>query len=252
MTLRMKPAFKCLSPETGTNYWIYVCAPDPRRDPGPWPAVLYMDGDDQFKQAVKAYRALRKKGQVPPLLLVGVGYGASYSRETNKRGRDYTPTHHSFEPSSGGAKAFLAFLTATLWPELHRRYPIKARQRGIAGYSLGSLLVLHALFQAKPWFTHHLAGSPSVWWDNRSILRQTKALRARHATLRARLFLSVGEKDSESMTGDLALLEAQLAKKPFKRLDITSCRFAGRDHFNALPEAFRAGLTALFGRLASS
>ena len=245
----MKPAFRLESPETGTNYWIFVSAPDAKRTPGPWPAVLVMDGDNQFKPAVEAYRALRKANRVPPLLLVGVGYSASYSKEANKRGRDYTPTHNAFEPSSGGAAAFREFLTQTLWPELRRRFPIQPRVRGIAGYSLGSLLVLDALFQTKPFFTHYLAGSPSVWWDNRNILKQAKALRARRAALRARLFLSVGEKDSESMTGDLALLQAQLAKKSFKGLDITACGFAGRDHFNALPDAFRSGLTALFGRV---
>jgi predicted alpha/beta superfamily hydrolase len=244
----MKPAFQLDSPETGTRYWIFVAVPNAQRTPGPWPAVLFMDGDNQFKPAVKAYRALRKAKQVPPLLLVGVGYGASYSQDTNKRGRDYTPTHHSFEPSSGGAKAFRQFLTDTLWPELHRRYPMNTWPRGLAGYSLGSLLVLDALFQTKPFFTHFLAGSPSVWWNNRAILGQAKRLRARQAKLRARLFLSVGEKDSESMTGDLALLETQLGKKPFKGLDRTSRRFAGRDHFNALPDTFRAGLATLFGQ----
>jgi predicted alpha/beta superfamily hydrolase len=246
----MKPAFKLDSPETGTKYWIFVSAPDARKTPGPWPVVLFMDGDNQFKFAVEAYRALRKAKQVPPLLLVGVGYGASYGQDTNKRGRDYTPTNHSFEPSSGGAKPFRQFLTETLWPELKRRYPVNARgPRGIAGYSLGSLLVLDALFQTKPFFTHYLAGSPSVWWDDRDILKQAKRLRARQTTLRASVFLSVGEKDSESMTGDLALLEAQLAKKPFKGLDRTSRRFAGRDHFNALPDTFHAGLATLFGSL---
>ena len=245
----MKPAFKLASPETGTNYWIFVSAPDAKCTPGPWTTVLFMDGDNQFKPAVEAYGALRRTKQVPPLLLVGVGYGASYSQDTNKRGRDYTPTHHAFEPSSGGAKAFRKFLTTTLWPELRRRYPMKPRSRGIAGYSLGSLLVLDALFQPKPFFTHHLAGSPSVWWDDREMLKQAKRLRARKAALQAALFLSVGEKDSESMTGDLALLEAQLAERPFKGLDRTSRRFAGRDHFNALPDTFRAGLATLFGKV---
>ncbi len=246
----MRPAFKLESPETGTKYWIFVSAPEAKRAPGPWPVMLFMDGDNQFKPAVEAYRVLHKAKQVPPLLLVGVGYGASYGQDTNKRGRDYTPTSHAFEPTSGGAEAFRKFLTATLWPELKRRYPVNPRgARGIAGYSLGSLLVLDALFQANPFFTHHLAGSPSVWWDDRAILQQAKRLRRRQATLRANLFLSVGEKDSESMTGDLALLEAQLAAKPFKGLNRTSVRFADRDHFNALPDAFRAGLTALFGGL---
>ena len=243
----MKPAFQLHSPETGTDYWIFAAAPNPRTTPGPWPVVLFLDGDNQFEPAVAAYRALRRSRQIPPLLLVGVGYGAGYGKESNMRGRDYTPTAHSFEPTSGGAAAFRRFLTKTLWPELQLRYPVKASPRGVAGYSLGSLLVLDALFQPQPFFTHHLAGSPSVWWDDRAILQQAKRLRRRHATLRAHLFLSVGEKDSESMTGDLAMLETQLAGKPFNGLARTSRRFPGRDHYNALPDTFRAGLLALFG-----
>ncbi|MEO6875177.1 MAG: alpha/beta hydrolase-fold protein [Opitutaceae bacterium] len=241
----MPPAFKLHSPETGTPYAIYVVAPETQ--PGPWPVVLCMDGDDQFESAVEAYLALRKTNQVPPVLLVGVGYGASYASGANKRGRDYTPTHNDEEPSSGGAEAFLNFLTATLWPELKRRYPVKSEPRGLAGYSLGSLFVLYALFQAKPFFTHHLAGSPSVWWDDCAVLRQAKALRAHQVALPATLFLSVGDQDSASMVGDLALLEDQLAAKPFEKLDVIARRFPGRHHFNALPDTYRAGWTTLFG-----
>jgi predicted alpha/beta superfamily hydrolase len=243
----VKPTFKFPSPETGTDYWIYVHAPDPGAEPGPWPVMLFMDGDDQFSYGVKAYRTVRAAGAVPPLLLVGVGYGASYGRGTNQRGRDYTPAHHPDEPSSGGAEAFLKFLAGTLWPELGRRYPLHPKARGIAGHSLGSLLVLHALFQKTPFFTCHLASAPSIWWDNRAILDHAKRLRAHQATLPARLYLGVGGKDSESMLGDLALLEAQLAAKPFAGLEITSERFPKRDHYTALADTFPAGLKVLFG-----
>ena len=98
----MKPAFILHSPENHTDYHLFVVAPDASESPGPWPVVLFMDGDDQFSAAVDAYRAQRKTGAVPPLLLVGVGYGASYSKPNNRRGRDYTPTAHSDEPTSGG------------------------------------------------------------------------------------------------------------------------------------------------------
>ena len=49
------------------------------------------------------------------------------------------------------------------------------------------------------------------------------------------------------MTGDLTLLEQQLAARPFTGLELTVRRFPGRNHFNVLPEAFGAGLTDLFG-----
>jgi predicted alpha/beta superfamily hydrolase len=255
----VSPSFKLRSPETGTEYWIYLELPPvpATRRPAkaqPWGAMVFLDGDNQFPAAVRAWRSIRraggktkaKRGKMPPLLLVGVGYGASYGKAANKRGRDYTPTAHAFEPSSGGARAFLKFLTHTLWPELERRYPLDPARRGLGGYSLSALFVLYALFQKAPFFTHHLAASPSVWWADRSILAQARRLRSRQRNLPARLFLSVGEKDSPSMTGDLALLEAQLAQKPFAKLRIFSRRFPRRTHFTALPVSFRTGLKDLF------
>ena len=236
-----KPAFKLTSPETGSEYWIYAHTPSA---PGPWPAIAFMDGDDMFAAAVSAYKAL-PAGAVPPLLLVGVGYGGSFGKPVNKRGRDYTPVHHSDEPFSGAADAFLKFLTATLWPELAKRYPIDPAVRGVAGHSLGSLLVLHALFQSIPFFTHYLASAPSIWWAERAILQQAADLRARQARLPGKLFLSIGEKDSASGTGDLTLLEQQLAAQPFASLEIVSRRFPGKNHFNVLPLAFEIGLAAL-------
>jgi predicted alpha/beta superfamily hydrolase len=105
--------------------------------------------------------------------------------------------------------------------------------------------VLHALFQPRPFFTHFLASAPSIWWADRAILRHAAELRARQSHLPAKLFLSVGEMDSDSMTGDLRLLEAQLAENPFDEHEITSRVFAGFDHYNVVPVAFAAGLAAL-------
>jgi predicted alpha/beta superfamily hydrolase len=243
----MKPTFKLYSPETGADYALYIEEPDAAPDAGLWPMMLFMDGDDQFAAGVAAYREARDDGKVPPLLLVGVGYGASYAKPENRRGRDYTPDAHRDEPSSGGADKFLKFLTATLLPELAQRYPVDGDKRGIAGHSLGSLLVLHALFQEKPFFTHHLASAPALWWANRAMLGWVEKLRERQAALPAKLYLSVGEKDSGSMTGDFTLLEQQLAAKPFAGLDYVVHRFPKKNHFNVLPVAFSAGLVALFG-----
>jgi uncharacterized protein len=243
----MKPTFALPSPETGTDYQIYVAAPREKPAKASWPALLLMDGDNQFSAAVTAYRKLRRAGRIPPLLLVGVGYGAGYGKPTNKRGRDYTPTAHPDEPGSGAADVFLKFLTGTLWRELGRRYPLRQDVRGIGGHSLGSLLALHALWRRPVFFTHYLVSAPSIWWDNRSILKIAARRRARHAALRGNLFLSAGEKDSESMLGDLALLEQQLTAKPFRGLRVTSCLFPHLDHYNVLPDAFRAGLIDLFG-----
>jgi hypothetical protein len=65
--------------------------------------------------------------------------------------------------------------------------------------------------------------------------------------LDASLYLSVGLDDSPSMTGDLALLEKQLADRPFRGLKVLSERFAGRDHYDVLPFSLSDGLARLLG-----
>ena len=50
------------------------------------------------------------------------------------------------------------------------------------------------------------------------------------------------------MTGDLTLLEDQLAAKPAAGLAIVAQWFPKKSYFNVLPVAFGEGLAALFGR----
>ncbi len=245
----MGATFRLHSPQTGTTYSIFLhpAIDEAAGERGPLASLMVMDADFMMEAAVDACDALREAGKLPPILLVGVGYGANFDSPSNRRGRDYTPTANEMEPTSGGGTAFLHFLVETLSPELGRRHVLDPRRRGIAGHSLGSLLVLHALFQSRPFFSHHLASAPSIWWDERAILRQAAGLRAQQEGLGAKLFLSVGEDDTPSMTGDLDLLEKQLAERPFAGLETTTRRFAGHDHLSVLPDAFRAGMDDLFG-----
>lgn len=243
----------------GTDYPIYIDTPagaggaagvtakDAQSGGAPWITVLCLDGDDQFADLCKARAVVAKTYPLPPLLLVGIGYGASYGKPGNKRSRDYTPVAIPEAEGAGGADAFLNFITDTVWPELERRYPVHPTVRGITGYSLGALFALHALFKPEPFFNRVLAASPSIWWGGRAVLAPLAALQKADVELPARLFVSVGLKDSRSMTGDLVLLEDQLAARPVRGLDVRSARFPECNHFNAIAVSFRTGLTELFG-----
>lgn len=245
LSLMPQPTFTLPSPQTGTEYAVYVLQAA-ESDHGPVPAVLFMDGDDQFDAATEAYRVALARGEVAPLLLVGVGYGATYTSPLNRRVRDYTPTAMPTEHGSGAAEDFHVFLTTTLWRELSERYAVRADLRGIAGHSLGSLFVIHALLKRKPFFHRFLASAPSLWWDDRSILCAAEKLQRTGVALPARLFLSCGTDDTVSTTTDLEQFEDQLNANPFPELEVVSQRFRGRNHYNVLPDAFGAGLRALF------
>jgi uncharacterized protein len=239
---KAKPAFISRSPETGSDYTIYVDVPAAN---GPFAPVFLMDGDFFFDAGVQAGRALAKSKSIPPAIMIGVGYGAGFGKPGNFRGRDYTPTASADEPSSGGADRFLAYLTKTLWPEIARRYPVSHAGRVIAGHSLGSLLVLHALFQEQPFFDRALASAPSIWWDDRSILGVASRLRDRTGDLSAKLYVGVGANDSPSMLGDIALLRDQLNKRPFRNLLVDCEKFPNHDHYDVVPFTLTSGLATL-------
>ena len=233
----------------GLRYAIRVEAPFSVKNASPaepWPVLVCLDGDDQFDAMRQARAEVAKTDPLPPLLLVGVGYGASYQEPGNRRVRDYTPCAIEGASEGGGADAFLEFLIARLWPELEKRFPVSRETRGIAGHSLGALFALHALFKPRPFFDRVLASAPSIWWGERAVLSAAAALRPVDANLPAWLHLSVGSRDSASMTGDLGLLEETLRRAPFPKLKVGVDRFAGKNHFNSIHPAYRSGLRFLF------
>ncbi len=238
------PAFAFRCPSAGNDNLAYVSAP---AEPGPWPAVVLMDGDYTFDAAVAAYGELRAAGAIPPLLIAALGYGKPFGSPENHRGRDYTPDAAPEEPSSGGADRFLGCVIEGFWPELARRFPVRDDARAIAGHSLGGLFAIHALFQAEPFFTRGLVGAPSIWWAGRAFLQRLDRLRDSTEELPARLFLGWVAEETPSTKEDVALLQAQLARRPFQGLELAPVVFPGRDHYNVVPDLFRAGLKDLFG-----
>ena len=242
-----KAAFVSRSKALATDYQIYVADPGERSTAGALPAVVIFDGDYFFDPAVAAYRALRAKRAVPPMLMVGVGYGKPFGDPENRRGRDYTPTASSEEPGSGGAREFLEYLSSELWPTLTKRHSIDGEQSVLAGHSLSALFVLYAAFQSQPILRRAIIGAPSIWWDNRSVLAHLSRLRDVQDRLPAELYVGVGTEETPSMLGDLSLFDAQLRARPFADLRITTQRFPDRDHYNLVPDLFAGGLSHLFG-----
>lgn len=112
------------SKQVGDEFKLFVArtAPD---DPLPPQHVLVVtDAQLQYGAAVEMARLYRLE-QVPPLLVVGIGYRAKYFGETiERRRRDLTPVPG--EEGGGGAPAFLAFLADELKPHLAERYRVAA------------------------------------------------------------------------------------------------------------------------------
>lgn len=171
------------------DYTVLVFVP-----PGPppaagWPVIYALDGASTFATmaAANAQQAGRTGANgVVPAVVVGIAYPTANGWDNGRRQADLT---------APGAEVFHTFLETTLKPEIERTLPIDPRRQALFGHSLSGLFVLHALFNHPGGFQRYIATSPSIWWDDRAILRDADRFLALPSETRgdAKLLLTVGE-----------------------------------------------------------
>ncbi len=165
-------------------------------------------------------------GRVEPVILVGVANtGAS-------RMAEYTPTP---DPRLGGGRGsfYARMLTDELLPMLRDEYRVLPgpENTGIAGSSLGGLISLAIGLRSPEIFGRVGVLSPSIWWDNRSILRDVRALKGR---LPLRIWLDMGMAEGLRHVRDADLLAQLLEGKGWQQgRDLVYRKYAGAFHNEA-------------------
>jgi len=174
--------------------------------------VLYLhDGQNVFDAATSfagvewgvdetAQRLIRQK-EIEPLIIVAV---ANMGEE---RIHEYAPTAGVIEPkdhpkkrSRGLAGIYGRFLIEELKPFIDKKYRTKpeAEFTGLGGSSLGGLATLAIGIIFSETFSRLIVMSPSVWWDEFSILRLLGFLDQR-PRLKIWLDMGTGEPDWEQV-----------------------------------------------------
>ena len=165
------------------------------------PAVLYVsDANGVFAGAVEIVRFMQLSAQLPPILVVGVGYRVGGIDETIVvRTRDFTPTYDEEfvrifpqQTLMGGADSFLAFLRDELKPWVQARYRCDTDDSMFFGHSQGGLFANYVLLTEPQTFRRYGIGSPSLWWDHNMMFGYEARYSATHDDLPARAFFSVG------------------------------------------------------------
>jgi len=128
-----------------------------------YPVLYILDGEDHFYSAVGIVKQMA--GVIPDMIVVGI---------TNTlRERDLTPTPVKGNNTAGGGEAFLKFIEKELIPYVDSKYPA-APYRVFSGHSLGGLTVVNALVNHTAMFNAYIAIDPSLWWDNKKLLKQAQ------------------------------------------------------------------------------
>lgn len=204
----------------GQRYRIFVSVPAGPAPANGYPVLYVLDGNAAFPVAAFLARgqAGRSKvtGHVAPLV-VGIGYPGDEDFDVAARKRDYTVGGHpaTAAPTEGGADVFLDFIEQQLKPMIAARHPVDSRRQALFGHSFGGLLVVHALLMRPDSFTTFLASSPSIWWDDKSVLKSFDALTARAPAALPRVQISVGALEDDPPKGNYPPeVRAMLAKRP--------------------------------------
>jgi len=135
-----------------------------------YPVVYLLDGsaDEDFIHISGLYQfnSFEWIGQVPKSIIVGI--------VTVDRRRDFTfptsiPEDLTKYPTTGHSDKFIAFIEKELQPYIEKQYHTNA-SKTIIGQSLGGLLATEILFKKPQMFNEYIIVSPSLWWDNGSLL----------------------------------------------------------------------------------
>jgi enterochelin esterase-like enzyme len=176
---------------------ITVYIPDGNRTEGASLLLLH-DGQNLFEpdrahvpgqhwRVAETADALIMAGTIPPLVIVGIDHLGPL------RGQDMTPTVGPYAGMGGGA-TYGRFVMDDLLPYLARTYGVRTDADGVAmgGSSLGGLVTLSIASQFPRRLGRLMIMSPSVWWDDRVILRR---LRRAGLRPRPRVWLDIGRRE---------------------------------------------------------
>ncbi len=196
----------------GRRVWLYL-PPGYEGGEARYPVLYMFDGQNVFDHHTSfsgewgVDEALEQgigAGEVAPMIVVAVDNAGA------DRFNEYTPWDDAerVEVGGGGDAHLDAWVEVLVpWVDAHLRTRAERASRGLAGSSLGGLMSAYAAFTRAATFGRFGALSPSIWVDERHLLR---VVEESPAPAGARLWVDTGglEERPEDFAALRALLEA--------------------------------------------
>lgn len=203
-----------------------------------YPVIYLLDGsaNEDFVHVCGIVQFLNMTGKMPPHIVVGI---ANVDRK-----RDFTmPTRNAKDkadyPTTGHSAAFMACLKHELMPYVNSHFKTNGSAT-LIGQSLGGLLATQVLAASPGLFDRYMIVSPSLWWDDESLL--TKFDSTWGASLRdsIHVFLSVGNEEKQ-MTDDADAFAVLLKNEGGARVKLLYEKMPAEDHLTILHRCLYRG-----------
>ncbi|MCU5706840.1 alpha/beta hydrolase [Bacillus wiedmannii] len=249
--------WKMYSKIEGKEYQIHISKP---RQPAPesgYSVIYVLDGNaffQTFHEAVKIQSVRAEKTGVSPAIIVGIGYPIEGAFSGEERCYDFTPSVISKDaplkpdgkpwPKTGGAHNFFTFIEEELKPQIENDFEIDKGKQTLFGHSLGGLFALHILFTNVNAFQNYFISSPSIWWNNQSVLEKEVNLisELNSAKFETGVFLTVGSLEREHMVVDANELSKRLLQVKHDQFRFTFYEAEGENHASVVPTSLSKGL----------
>lgn len=154
-----------------------------------YPVIYLLDGsiDEDFLHVsgLVQFASFPWINMIPETIVVGIS--------NIDRKRDFTfPTQVEEDkkdfPTTGKSENFINFIEKELQPFIDNNYKSNSIKT-IIGQSLGGLLATEILFTKPQLFDNYIIVSPSLWWNNESLL---KVKQKKHQTSKS-IYIAVGK-----------------------------------------------------------
>lgn len=205
-----------------------------------YPVLYLLDGSmhEDFLHIVGLFQFFNLQFQTDEFIIVGIS--------NIDRKRDFTfPTEIEEDkknfPTTGHSAAFIDFLEKELQPFMEKNYRT-SDTKYIIGQSLGGLLATEILLKKPELFTHYLIVSPSLWWNDQSLLAEAPALLAKQNELETYVYISVGKGEHRIMRKDAKALAKVLNKANQPKMKIDFLLMKDEDHATILHNSIYQGL----------
>ena len=213
-----------------------------------YPVVYLLDGsaNEDFIHIVGLYQfnSFEWINRVPKSIIIGIA--------TVDRRRDFTfsttiESDKKRYPTTGHSEKFINFIENELQPFIQKKYKTNS-SKTIIGQSLGGLLATEILFNKPTLFDKYIIISPSLWWDNGSVLNLKSETPLKNST---DIYIGVGKEGltpteiPRVMEVDANLLADKIKSKKNKNVNVYFDYLPQEDHATIMHQAVFNALRCL-------
>jgi predicted alpha/beta superfamily hydrolase len=230
---------------------IYLPAGYDPKDTVQYPVIYLLDGsaDEDFIHVVGLVQFYNFEwvNSIPKSIVVGI---ASVDRRRDFTFHSSDTSMQRIAPTGGHSDNFIAFIEKELQPYMASKYKTNS-DKTLIGQSLGGLLTSEVLFRKPTLFNRYIIVSPSLWWNNGSLLDEQSAVLTENFAQKTDIYIGVG-KEGLTPTGvprvmevDANLLAEKLKNSKSPNVTVTFDYLPEENHATIGHQAVSNGLKAV-------